>query len=213
MISEGDFIKIEYVGKDEKGTIFDSTSGEVAKTLHGREGPMLMVFGRDFLISGLAEALKKMKKGDTIELTLPPEKAFGHRNRELLRRFTEKELINSEIAPQPGVRVEMQTDYGRMAGTVKSVNSGRVLIDFNHPLADHTVSYKLTLADVTSDVKDKIAFLLDDLSLKGSVAVEKDKALIRLKKHEKFEELKKQLSLAVPQLVQGINQVEVQEES
>ena len=44
MIKEGDFIKIEYTGYDDKGQVFDSTSGEVAKAMHQKEGPMLIVF-------------------------------------------------------------------------------------------------------------------------------------------------------------------------
>ncbi|MEM2948512.1 MAG: hypothetical protein QXG02_03205 [Candidatus Anstonellales archaeon] len=44
MVNKGDFVLMEFEGRDDKGNIFDSTKGEVAKKLRGKEKPMLIVF-------------------------------------------------------------------------------------------------------------------------------------------------------------------------
>ena len=132
MIKIGDFIKIDYTAYDESGNVFDATKGEVAKSLHTKEGPILIVFGRDKLILGLEEEIARMSKGGKLELTFPPEKAFGSRSKDLIRIMSDKDFFRSEIMPQPGVVVNLDTDQGKLMGVIKSVSGGRVLVDFNN---------------------------------------------------------------------------------
>lgn len=213
LISNGDFIKIEYTGKDKNGKVFDSTQGKEAKTLHGKEGPLLIVFGRDLLVSGLQDALSKLKKGEETDVEVPPEKAFGSRRKELIKIISEKELRKFDMVPTPGLNVELETDQGKMIGTIRSVNSGRVLIDFNHPLADQTVSYHLKVVDIATNPLNKIQFLLEEINLEGTVTIEKDKANIKVKKTEKLDEKKKQLTHAIKELISEVKEVTVTEES
>ena len=58
-MNKGDFLKLEYTGYDDKGNVFDSTSGEIAKKLHNKEGTLLIVFGYDKLVVGLEEVLQR----------------------------------------------------------------------------------------------------------------------------------------------------------
>src|SRR3989338_1151359 len=131
MIKTGDFIKIDYTAYDDKGNAFDSTSGEIAKKMHGKEGAMLIIFGKDRLVSGLEETIGKMAKGEKAEITLSPEKAFGHRNKDMIRIMSEKEFYKSEIMPHVGLAVNLDTEQGSFMGVIKSVSGGRLLVDFN----------------------------------------------------------------------------------
>jgi FKBP-type peptidyl-prolyl cis-trans isomerase SlyD len=212
MVKEGDFIKIEYTGHDDKGAIFDSTYGEIAKSLHGKEGAMLIIFGKDRLIAGLEEALKEMKKGDKRELSFSPEKAFGYRNRDLIRTMPEKDFYKSEIMPEPGLVVTLDMEDGRLNGMVKSVSGGRVLVDFNHALADKNVKYSLTLADIIEGPNEKVKALMDDLSLEGTAVVVGPKLELTLSKKTKDLKEKKDYFVAlVKELIPDIKDVSVTE--
>ncbi|HNT61164.1 MAG TPA: FKBP-type peptidyl-prolyl cis-trans isomerase, partial [Candidatus Bilamarchaeaceae archaeon] len=79
MVSKGDLILLELEGKDAEGNVFDSTSGDIAKRLHGKEGPLLLSYGFDRIIPGLFEAIGKMGKGESREVSFGPDKAFGRR--------------------------------------------------------------------------------------------------------------------------------------
>jgi FKBP-type peptidyl-prolyl cis-trans isomerase 2 len=209
MVKKGDFVKVEYTGYDANGSVFDSTSGPIAKQLHGKEGSMLIVLGVDFIVKGMEDALYSMKKGEEREISVPPEKAFGSRTRNRLKIFSINEFHHNEMDPQPGIVVQMETEYGTLNGMVKSVNSGRVLIDFNHPLADQTVKYKVKLDDVIDSAAGKVGELVKDLGMDCTFSVEGEKAQVTLKKGQPEEDLKRaRLEIAIKSAVPEIKQVE-----
>lgn len=191
LTNKGDFIKLEYTGYDANGAIFDSTSGEVAKNLHGKEGPLLIVFGYDKLIVGLEEALVKMKKGEEKDVEILAEKAFGERTKGLIRVLSEIELLKNKIEPQVGLTLELQTDQGIMYGIIKAINSGRVTVDFNHPLASKVVNYKVKLLDIIESKEEKVKALIEQIELTATPTFEKDKLKLEITK-EKDETKEKQ---------------------
>ncbi len=192
MVQKGDFIKLEYTGYDANGAIFDSTSGDVAKNLHGKEGPLLIVFGYDKLIGGLEEALQAMKKGEEKDVEIPPEKAFGERSKNLIRVLSEVELLKNKINPQVGLTLELQTDQGMMYGVVKAINSGRVTVDFNHPLASKTVNYKVKLLDIIEGKEDKVGALADQVELKATPKFNNEKLTLEVAKEPSTEKEKQE---------------------
>jgi len=169
LVKSGDFIRIEYTGYDDKGNIFDSTFGEIAKSIHGKDGPLLVIYGTDKLVPGMEEALTNMQAGNSKELQLTPEKAFGHKAKDLIRIMSEKDFYRSEIRPEVGLAIHMDTEQGKMLGVIKSVSGGRVLIDFNHPLADKSIKYTLKLTEILDKTSDKITAMLVDMDLKATI--------------------------------------------
>lgn len=207
----GDFIKIEYTGKDKNGKVFDSTSGEVAKALHGKEGPLLLIVGRDVLLPGLQDAIEQLNPGQETDVELTPEKAFGTRSRELIKVMAIKEFEQMDAMPQPGLQVEFETDQGKTVGTIRSVNSGRVLVDFNHPLADQTVRYHVKLVEVAPDDLRKVQFILGEMGLEAEVKKENDVVRIYLPGDSRFEEKKTQLSTTIRELLPEVVYLEIHE--
>jgi len=65
----GDFIVIDYSGKFENGTEFDSS--------YKRGQPLVFQIGIGQVIPGWDEGLIGVKKGDKKTLTVPPEKGYG----------------------------------------------------------------------------------------------------------------------------------------
>ncbi len=214
-MNKGDFLKLEYTGYDDKGNIFDSTSGEIAKKLHNKEGTLLIVFGYDKLVVGLEEVLPNMNKGETKEVALTPEKAFGERLKEMIKVVSENELLRNEIRPQVGLTLQLETDQGLMFGTVKSINSGRVTLDFNHPLAGKNVKYSVKLVDVITEKEGKLSTLLEDMQLKAKWKFTADKVELELTKSDDkdYEGKKQYLSQLLKILIPEIKDVEVLETS
>ncbi len=64
----GDIVEVEYVGKFENGTVFDSSLG--------RE-PLQFTIGAGQVIPGFEDAVVGMKLGESKLVTIPPEQAYG----------------------------------------------------------------------------------------------------------------------------------------
>ncbi|RLE51074.1 MAG: peptidylprolyl isomerase [Candidatus Methanomethylicota archaeon] len=160
--AKGDFILIDFVAKiKETGEIFDLTIEEIAKKENiYREDeiyePMLVVFGEGWILEGLEEELIKMNPGEQKIIELPPEKAFGSRDPSKIKVIPARELTRKGITPRPGIRVELN---GKPA-LIRSVGGGRVVVDFNHPLAGKTLIYDVKIVKKLETDKEKIRALI-----------------------------------------------------
>ena len=146
-LMKGDFILVDYTAKvKETSEVFDTTLEEVSKKEHlGKEGeiyePKLIVIGEGWMLKPLDEAFMTMEPAKPLTVEIPPEKAFGPRDAEKVRRVPLKALLAKEINPIIGARVE----FGGKMATVRSVGAGRVVLDFNPPLAGKTLVYDVTV--------------------------------------------------------------------
>jgi len=160
-LQKGGFILLDYVAKvKETGEVFDTTIEETAKKEHlHKEGeiyePKLVVVGEGWVLKALDEGLATMEIGKTTSVEVPPDKAFGERDPEKVRRVPLKHLTAKGITPTLGMRVE----YNDKAATVRAVGAGRVLLDFNPPLAGKTLVYEMTIKKKLETISEKIAAL------------------------------------------------------
>jgi len=211
LVKEGDFVRLEYEGYDEDGNLFDSTNGDAAKELRGKEGPILIVLGKDQLVKGLNDAVMKMNKGEEKEVELLPKEAFGERKKEMLKILPETEFRKQNINPVPGLQIHMDTSFGRLMGTIKSVTSGRILVDFNHSLAGKKIKYKVKLVDVVTDTKEKVDSLIERMELKGTCEIKDGEATLKLSKDEKdYEPRKSMLFNLIKTLIPEIKNVKAE---
>lgn len=170
MPNDGDFVQIEYTGKTADGKVFDTTDEAAAKKagIRGEDrqyGPQLVIIGKAQVLPGIEQAVRTMKEGEEKELALPPEKAFGLRNKDLIRIMPLSEFRKQRVDPVPGLVLSMDDHMA----TVRSVQSGRVLVDFNHPLAGEQVTYNLKFSRHLKTTEEKANALLVANKMKGSV--------------------------------------------
>lgn len=172
-LQKGDFILIDHVGKvKETGEVFDTTIEETAKKERlYKEGeiyePKLIVIGEGWVLKTLDESLTTMEIGKKTPVEIPPKKAFGERDPEKVKRLSLRHLTAKGITPTLGMRVEHN---GKMA-TIRTIGAGRVLLDFNPPLAGKTLIYEVTIQKKLTTKKQKIAALIH----RRTPAVEKNK--------------------------------------
>uniref|UniRef100_A0A7J3V0A7 peptidylprolyl isomerase n=1 Tax=Candidatus Methanosuratincola petrocarbonis (ex Vanwonterghem et al. 2016) TaxID=1867261 RepID=A0A7J3V0A7_9CREN len=161
-IKSGDFVLIDYILKvKDTSEIFDITMEDQAKANNAYAPdqiyePRLVAVGQGWTIKGIDEALVGMEEGAEKEFEIPPEKAFGERDPAKVRIVPARDLTRQGVTPKAGARIEV----GGSLATIRSVGSGRVTIDFNHPLAGRALLAKLYVRKVVEDQAEKIRELI-----------------------------------------------------
>ena len=208
-MKEGDFLKVEYVGR-VSGTneIFDLTNEELAKKegIHNpnyRYGPVLVIIGAGMIVRGVENKLKEMKPGEEREFEVSPEEGFGNRDVKRIRIVSIANFIRQKINPIPGSFVEIN---GRQA-KIQSVSGGRVRVDFNHPLAGKSVKYRIKITETISRPLERVKAILDYYRLDAEIKLENGRLEIRTK--EKVQDIvRKLLTDIITKWVKGVKKVE-----
>ncbi len=159
--SDGDIVKVHYTAYQDNEA-FETTKEDVAV----KEGifdekreykPIIAIIGERNFFEKVDEALKNMQVGEKKRITLSPKDAFGERNEELIRVVSLREFKKRNIAPFPGLVVELNGLRGR----VQSVSGGRVRVDFNHPLAGKTIEFELEVVEKVEGKENKAKALIE----------------------------------------------------
>ena len=82
VVHEGDIIKVDYIGRLEDGTIFDTSLEEVAREAGLYDPlrsykPLQFKVGSGQMIPGFDRGVIGMKVNETKNITIPPEEAYG----------------------------------------------------------------------------------------------------------------------------------------
>jgi peptidylprolyl isomerase/FKBP-type peptidyl-prolyl cis-trans isomerase SlyD len=162
-MEEGDFIRIDYVGRiSDSDEIFDLTKENLAKEKgiynpKFKYVPIPVILGAHHVVKGLENELLNMDIGKSKKVIIKPEDALGKRKAELIRLIPLSEFKKRDINPFPG----MPIIENEMRGKVLSVSGGRVRVDFNHPLAGKTLEYDVEIKEKINDVNEKIMAILE----------------------------------------------------
>jgi FKBP-type peptidyl-prolyl cis-trans isomerase SlyD len=117
-------------------------SGRILDTSRGGE-PMPFVEGSGQIIEGLEGSLRQMAIGEQRAVVVPPERAYGVREAELVQKVPKSRL------PVDGLKVgdQFQTGPDRQAPvvTVLAIEGDEVLLDANHPLAGQELHFEVEL--------------------------------------------------------------------
>jgi FKBP-type peptidyl-prolyl cis-trans isomerase 2 len=159
-LKKHDFVEIDYTGRLEDDTVFDTTDEKTAqgagiKRESTELGPVTICLGENHILKGIEDKIIGSEPG-VFKVELNPEEAFGKKNAKLLKLIPMKMFSKEKIAPYPGLEVNVDNSYG----IVRSVSGGRVIVDFNHPLAGRIVKYEGAVKNIVSDplVKAKALF-------------------------------------------------------
>ena len=157
-IKKNDFIEIEFTGI-ANGEIFDTTHKEEAKKmgLQADVKPISISVGNEMILKGLDELLEGKELNKDYEIKLESDKAFGPRNTQLIKTIPMKVFREKNMNPFPGLTLQMDNNLAK----VLSVSGGRVIVDFNNPLAGKDVEYKFKVLRKIDDTTEKINALQD----------------------------------------------------
>ncbi len=206
IIKKGDFYIIEYTGKMED-KIIDTTDEKVAKknglfSPNVRYGPKTIVYGYGQIIPGIEEAVEKMKIGEEKTIDIKAEKAFGKRRKNAMRIIRLSDFSPNErrkIVPGATITIPKLN----LSGRVRSVSSGRVMIDFNHPLAGHDLQYTIKLIKIIEDDEKKVEQFLNENNIKADVQKQEDLFKIKILDNELVKEKKQAIETLFQQFLNG----------
>ena len=162
-IQKNDFIEIEFTGRSNlDDQIFDTTNPNEAKEEMGISDtstikPLIISVGNEMLLKGLDQALPNKDLNKEYKINLEPEQAFGKRDPKLIKTIPIKVLHQQEINPYPGMALQLDNQIVK----VISVSGGRVMVDFNNPLAGKEINYTFKIIKKITDNKEKINALQD----------------------------------------------------
>ncbi len=125
----------------EDGTVVDETFDEA---------PLSFTVGDGTLIQGLEEVLLGLTAGSRHTFVLGADQAFGWPDAENVHTLPRGDF-GPEGPPEPGSVMSFSTPGGEeIAGTVLSLDGESVQVDFNHPLAGHTLTFEVEIVAVAA---------------------------------------------------------------
>lgn len=137
-IQNGDTVSVNYVGRLEDGTIFDSSLVE------GRE-PLKVTLGKGQLIKGFEDGLIDMEIGEKKTINLNPSEAYGE---SLSEAIIDVPLENLPKDVQVGQTLQGQGPQGPFMVTVVEINESSAKIDHNHPMAGKKLTFDLEIVSI-----------------------------------------------------------------
>ncbi len=171
-VEEGDFILVKITGRTQKGRIFRVSSEQDAKKAgiydenkakQGYYTPEFVIVGKPgFVNEGLTEIIKEMNFFEKKSVRIPPTKAFGKREPQKIERIgiAKFRRLNEGKNPEIGKEFVKQTQGQVQRGTVTNILQGRVIVDYNHPLAGQSIDYNLEIIDKIEDFNEKIEYFM-----------------------------------------------------
>jgi FKBP-type peptidyl-prolyl cis-trans isomerase SlyD len=147
-IAKNTIVTLTYQLSNLSGEVLEHSENaeEAISYLHG---------GYDGIFPTVEEALEGKKIGDTVQVTMEPEYAFGEFEPELIR--TEPRNLFPEsvaVGMQFEGAAEGTDEY--MLYTVTDMTDDTVVVDGNHPLAGQTLKFDCTIIDVRKATPDEI---------------------------------------------------------
>lgn len=183
MIKIGDFVELDYTGriKDDK-MVFDTTIEETAKAsdIYSQKfkyKPVIICVGEKHLVKGLDDALIGKNPGKyTIEVK--SENAFGKKAADLLKLIPLRLFVKDEVKPYVGLEVNVDGAIG----VVRNVSGGRIIVDFNHPLAGRDLIYDIDIKRVVTDLLEQVKAVLELIGVPfENIDIMDEKATVTIK--------------------------------
>jgi FKBP-type peptidyl-prolyl cis-trans isomerase 2 len=139
-IENGNKIKVEYEGRLEDGTVFDSSKN------HGQA--LEFEVGAHQVIPGFEEGVVGMAVNEEKEINISVEKAYGPRREELFKEVPKDQLPEGE-EPKVGMMLGVGLPNGQQVpATITEVNEKSIKIDLNSPLAGKALIFKVKVLEI-----------------------------------------------------------------
>ena len=133
-VKPGDKVHIHYSGTTLDGSEFETTFDKE---------PFEMVLGETKIIKGIEKAVLGMREGETVEITVPPEDAYGFHDPAMVAVLHRSELPENSI-PAVGWMLRI----GTYTVTVRSIDGDSITLDGNHPLVGEHVNFKVKVVKI-----------------------------------------------------------------
>ena len=105
--------------------------------------------GYDQMLDALERALEGKGPGESVNVQLEPDQAFGDYDAQLVR-------VEPLTRYGEGVAVGMQIEEGDTMYTVTEMGGGSVVLDANHPLAGMALRFSVVILTVRAATEEEL---------------------------------------------------------
>ena len=148
---QGDRVRINFTGKLDDGTIFDTTHetddcGSGDKEYEA--GPIEFILGDEEFLIQAEQALVGMSAGEQRTVSVPAADAFGDHEEKLVFKV-ERSQLPEGMKPVVDEELELidENDETLMV-TVIETSDDSITIDANHPLSGQDLTFELELIEI-----------------------------------------------------------------
>ena len=135
----GDTVKVNYTGKMEDGTVFDTSAD--------RE-PLEFTIGERMIIPGFEAAVIGMNIGDKRSINLPPEEAYGPYFYDMVME-ADREEFPADMNPEVGMQIQIHHEDGEsIVALITKIVENIITLDANHPMAGKTLNFDIELVGI-----------------------------------------------------------------
>ncbi|MDB2372984.1 peptidylprolyl isomerase [Psychrosphaera haliotis] len=145
-IAENTVVTMHYAVKDKEDNLIDSSYDN---------DPLVFIQGSKFLIEGLEDALNGHEKGDTFEVSVDADNAYGPRMDGLVQQVGSEMFADFEV--EIGMQLRASTDNGEQTVIVVDKDDESVTVDGNHPLAGVDLKFDVEVLEVRAATADEVA--------------------------------------------------------
>ena len=130
-------------------------AGEMVDTSDGRE-PLVYLHGAQNIIPGLERELAGKVVGDSFDVTIQPEDAYGITNPELVQTVPHSAFEGVDKV-EPGMQFQARGDDGNtQVITVTEIGDDGVTVDGNHPLSGQVLNFSVSVEDIREASQEEL---------------------------------------------------------
>jgi len=209
-VDKGDFVEVEFTGTTSEGRVFDTTSATIAKkndffNPEAEYKPKIICVGQGHILPGIDQQLIGKGLGKDYEITLESSLAFGKKSAKLLKLVPLSVFKKQKVEPVMGLQIMMDNSLG----TVRRATGGRIIVDFNHPLAGKDVNYTIKINKIITNGAEKLKALVL-LEFGAGVEAEFKEGIANLKTKQKLpEEILAPIEKHIKELIPEITKVKL----
>jgi FKBP-type peptidyl-prolyl cis-trans isomerase 2 len=145
-IKNGDYVKVQYTGTFDDGTVFDSSEKNNGE-------PLIFKVGAGEIIPGFDKAVEGMKNGEEKQIHIEAVDAYGEVQPDMIKTVPRKNFPDEKIAPNMNVVLGTPDGYQFQAKILK-VSDEEVKFDLNHPLAGKALNFKIKVMEISETPPD-----------------------------------------------------------
>ena len=138
-IKAGYFVKVEYTGTLDDGSVFDSTKEA--------DCPLEFQIGAQQVIEGFERAIVGMELNEEKEVKLQPEEAYGEYQKDMAKDIPRDRMPPEKLETGMTLMATLPNGF-QVPVTITKMTDDSVTIDMNHPLAGKVLNFRIKLVGI-----------------------------------------------------------------
>ncbi len=141
-------VTINFTLKDEDGNTIEATT---------KEQPFSFISGNQQILPELENNVSEMLIGSKRTVVLEPEQAYGIYSDTSLQTVKRSDFPD-DVKLEIGMGFVADTPDGRqLPFVIKNIEDENITVDFNHPLAGHTLTFEVELLGLREASSEELA--------------------------------------------------------